>query len=124
MAEEREVPDLVTIVDDFKNMSERLDAGIANCGDDIVKQVDFLKSFIQNDLMSILKDFAESSLFGFQDLNDAVNPVEIPGHIAEQATELLQAYKALNQANPALVERLDEVLEHLDDGDDDAEEEA
>lgn len=123
MTEERSVPDLATIVDDLKGMSERLDQGLKNAGDDFAKQLGVLKSFVQNDLMSVIQDFAESSLIGFQDLQDAVEPVEIPQYIAETTATMLQAYKAQNMGNPELVGRIDECLEFLADEDDGDEEE-
>lgn len=123
MAEERDVPDLGTIVNDLTATQERIDALVSNNKSDPVALAQALASFIQNDLMVIVKDLAESTLIGMQELQDMVDPIEIPGSAAQEIADLLQALKAQNAANPDLVARCDEALDVLDVGDDGEDEE-
>ncbi len=117
MAEERSVPEMTTILDDANSMHERLDAGIAAAGGDPARVATFLATFLQNDLMPLLKDQVESTLYALEDLQDLADPVTIPGRLAQENADLLLALKAQNSGNPEMVSRIDEVLEHLIDGD-------
>lgn len=117
--EERDVPDLVTLSDDAKAAHERLDAGVAAAKGDPVRLGEILASFLQNDLMPLLRDGFDSTLLALEQVEDQVNPITIPQRVAEDNAALLLALKSSNAGNPELVARIDEVLEHLDldDGD-------
>jgi hypothetical protein len=121
--EERDVPPLDTILADLDPMQQRLDQhvkeGTFNAG-----------VWLQNELMPLIKDFVESTLFGFEDIQDQIAPVEIPAAEAESIVEILEATKASNAGNKLLADRIDRALAHLkpeivggDDEDEDEDEE-
>lgn len=114
MTEERNIPDMVTLVEDLGGMQARFDKMVAdNQGnpEELIRQT---AGFIQNDLLGLVKDLAESTLIAVQDLEDLVDPVKISRDDAVGIAEILLATKATNGGNPQLVAKIDEALEALD----------
>ena len=118
--EERDVPPLDVLLSDISQMQERFDQQAKECPDAEARSL-LAVSFVQNDLLSFLKDFVESTLFAFED----VSPIEIPSSEAENMVEILKATKESNPGNALLGERIDRALTFLEPGDaEDDEEEA
>jgi polygalacturonase len=115
--EERDVPPLDNLLADLGPMQERLDAA-AKAGTLDAGQ------FLQNELMPFLKDLVESTLFGFEDIQDLVNPIEVPGEDAAMMIEIFQATKESNPGNTLLAEKIDRAIAVLsqDGGEDDEDE--
>jgi hypothetical protein len=110
--EERLVPPLDTLLADLGPMQERLDAAVKEKTFDAAQ-------FLQNELMPFVKDLVESTLYAFEDVQDLVNPITVPGDDAESLIEILEATKASNPGNTLLIERIDRglaVLRQEDDG--------
>lgn len=114
--EERDVPDLPTLLNEIQQMQGRFDVSVAKAQSDPAELAKASVAFVQNDMLPWLKDFVESTWYGIEDLIDKVNPVEITGAEADEISTLLQA--AL-QTNPQLAERITPLLGALDTGGDD-----
>lgn len=123
--EERDLPDLPTLLTDTVTMHQRFDAMVSNSSGDPDALARGIASFLQNDLMPLLKDLQESNMAALEDLEDAIDPVKIPRSGAQAIADLLNGYKAQNAGNPDIVARVDEALDDLevDGGDEDEEEE-
>lgn len=121
--EERDVPPLDVLLTDVAQMQERFDAQTKEAPDAEARSL-LAVSFIQNDILPWLKDFVESTLFGFEDVQDQIAPIEIPASEAENIVEILEATKQSNVGNVLLTERIDRALTVLkpDDAEDDEEE--
>lgn len=120
--EERDVPPLDVLLSDITQMQERFDAQSKETPDAEARSL-LAVSFIQNDMLPWLKDFVESSLFGFEDIQDQIAPIEIPASEAENMVEILEATKQSNVGNVLLTERIDRALAVLKPVDDDEDEE-
>jgi len=122
--EERDVPPLDVLLNDIAQMQERFDAQSKEAPDAESRSL-LAVSFVQNDMLPWLKDFVESTLFAFEDVQDLVNPIEIPSSEAENMVEILKATKDSNPTNVLLVERIERALTFLepDDAEDEEEDE-
>ncbi len=118
-AEERDVPPLDVLLNDVTEMQARFDDQ-AKSAPDAEARSQLAVSFIQNDMLPWLKDFVESTLYGFE---DTLPPVEIPATEAENIVEILEATKQSNAGNTLLVERIDRALSFVKEDEDDAEDE-
>ena len=122
--EERDVPPLDVLLSDIAQMQERFDAQSKEAPDAESRSL-LAVSFVQNDMLPWLKDFVESTLFAFEDVQDLVNPIEIPSSEAENMIEILEATKQSNVGNVLLTQRIEQALAVLkpdDDAEDDEEE--
>ncbi len=122
--EERDVPPLDVLLSDVTEMQARFDQQVKETADaDPDAKFKMATSFIQNDMLPWLKDFVEATLFGFEDVQDQIAPIEIPASEAENIVEILEATKASNPTNTLLNERIEQALAVLrPDADDEAEE--
>jgi len=124
MTEERDVPPLDNLLADLEPMQERLDLAVKAA--DEKGEVFNAGQFLQNDLLPFLKDFLESTLYGFEDIQEMVEPpIEIPHDEAVNIVEILEATKQSNAGNTLLIERIERGLSALkpDTEDDEDEEE-
>jgi hypothetical protein len=116
MSEERDVPDLPTLLTDITAAIDRLDKTP-------VTDAEAVKAMVVNDVLPLMKDFIESTLYAFEDIQDLVEPIKITGAEAQNIATILQATLQSNPGNKELAERINDGLEALDMGDDDEEEE-
>src|SRR5882724_11303215 len=100
MAEEKEVPDPMSLLADLGAMQERLDKGL----------VPDALMFLKNDLLPLIKDFMESTVMAFEDVQDELDPIKLTGADAKEALTLLQSTL---QTNPQLKDRLEPLIETL-----------
>jgi hypothetical protein len=112
--EERAVPDLPTLLADANTLQERLDKG----------EVTDVIAFLKNDLVGLIRDTIESTLYGFEDVQDEINPIKLTGGSAKEMLLILQASL---QVSPHMAARLqpliDELAEQLGEDEDDEEDE-
>ncbi len=106
--EEKEVPDPIDLLKDLEGMQERLDKG----------QVPDPLMFLKNDVLPLLKDFMQSTIMAFEDVQDDINPIKLTGADAKENLTVLQATL---QTNPQLKDRLEPIIESLQEqlGDED-----
>lgn len=110
MAEEKEPPDPMSLLADLGVMQERLDKG----------QVPDIALFLRDDILPLMKDFMESTIMAFEEVQDELDPIKLTGADAKEALTLFQSTL---QTNPQLKDRLEPLIETLAEqlGEDDEE---
>jgi len=119
MAEERDVPTLDELVNEFDAVVARLDKDYP-AGTEVLGSA--LMSEIKNTLMPLFKDVAAATLLDIIDIQDEINPVKLTQAQSEETADLLKAFAASRPTDPALQERIALALEPLEGDDDDDEE--
>lgn len=117
--EERDVPDLPTILSDTSALIVKVDQ--AQPGQPHADPL----NIIRNELLPLLKDLIESVSYAFEDVHDMLEPIKLTGAEANNIADILLAARAANPDNTALLEKIQDGLEALEyqEGDDDEEDE-
>lgn len=119
--EERDVPDLPTILTDINALIAKVDA--AQPGQPHADPMNVLR----NELLPLLKDLTESVGYALEDVQDLVDPIKLTGAEASGIADILLAARAANPNNPALLEKIQDgldALEYQEGGDEEDDEEA
>lgn len=117
--EERNVPDIPTILNDIVSLIAKVDT--AQPGHPHADPMNVLK----NEVLPLLKDLTESVGYALEDLQDLVDPIKLTGAEASEIADILIAARDANPNNTALLEKIEAGLEALEyqEGDGDGEEE-
>lgn len=113
--EERDVPPLPALAADIQSTIERL----RKMSFETPQQV---ASVLINDLLPLMKDMVESTWYGFEDVQDEINPIRLTGSEAQEVKTLLLAAKQGAVGNALLTARIDSALEPFDVLDEDEDE--
>lgn len=107
--EERDVPTLQDLDTEIGVLIQRLD----DTPDERVS-TQFLMNEIKNTILPLLRDTVKSVGYGFEDIQDMIDPVKIPRASADNIIELLEALKVASVGNTELHERIDDALADLE----------
>lgn len=106
--EERDVPDLPTILNDIHLLIAKVDT--AQPGQPHADPM----NVIRNEILPLLKDLTESVGYALEDVQDLVDPIRLTGAEASGIADILLAAREANPNNPALLEKIQEGLDALD----------
>ncbi len=117
MAEERDVPTLGDLLSEIDATVTRLDQASTS-----PVTAAMVMDEIRNTILPLMKDIVASTGFGFEDIQDIIDPVKIAQGDAEEISALLKAFAASRPTDAALQERIAQATEVLEQDDEDEEE--
>lgn len=116
MAEERDIPTLDDLAVEIDGIIARLDRDYpAGAPVDAAAVMSELK----NTVLPLMKDLSASTTLGFVEIQDIVDPIKLTGGEAEEISALLKAFAATRQGDSALLERIAQANEFLEQDDED-----